>query len=158
MSKLLIIHCRINGFLLSATGRPPIRCSVKLHPKAQAQSQPTVYNAWIGELFQYRTFSITHSGGTHPKDMSSAHSASADTESAWVATLSNVFEKRCEFHVFLKSYLGHIAYDSHRQPPHLKVSTSKRRYLVKNVLGTMQAMIRPHALLGMIPPRILVGT
>jgi len=61
-----------------------------------------VYNVQIGEIFQYRNFSITHSGGAYPKDLSSAgKSASADTESAWVATLSNIFEKRCEFHVFL---------------------------------------------------------
>ena len=36
---------------------------------------------------------ITHSGGAHPKDLSSApYSVSAETESVWVATLSNIFE------------------------------------------------------------------
>ena len=75
--------------------------------------KPTVHNARIGELFRYRNFSITHSGGAHPKALSSAHnSTSADTESVWVGTLSNIFEKRCEFHVFLRPYLGYITSDS----------------------------------------------
>ena len=75
--------------------------------------KPTVHSARIGELFQYRNISITHSGGTHPKDLSSARNrASFDTEPAWVASLSNIFEEQCEFHVFLTLYLGHISSDS----------------------------------------------
>ena len=58
--------------------------------------KPAVHNAQIGEFFQYRDFSITHTGGTHLKDMSSApNGASADTESAWVGTLSAIFEEQC---------------------------------------------------------------
>ena len=63
----------------------------------------TVYNSRIGELLQYRNFSITHSGGIYPKDLSSADSSAStgpDTESTWVATLSNIFEMRSRFHVF----------------------------------------------------------
>ena len=57
--------------------------------------KPAVHNARIGELFQFRNFSLTHTVGAHLKDMSSArNSTSTDTESAWVATLSPIFEKR----------------------------------------------------------------
>ena len=53
--------------------------------------------------FSVSQLSITHSGGVHLKDLSSArNSASADTESAWVATLSNILTSRCEFHVYKK--------------------------------------------------------
>jgi hypothetical protein len=73
---------------------------------------PTVHDARIGELIQYGNFSITYSGGAHPKDLSSArNSASSDIEFAWVATLSNIFERQCEFHVVLRLYLGYIASD-----------------------------------------------
>jgi hypothetical protein len=51
----------------------------------------------------------------HLKDMSSArNSASAGTESAWVVTLSNIFETRCRLHSFLGLYLSYIAPDSSR--------------------------------------------
>jgi hypothetical protein len=64
--------------------------------------KPTVYYSRIGAFFLYPHFSITYKGGSHLKDLSSArNSVSADTESAWVATLSNIFEARCRFHGFL---------------------------------------------------------
>ena len=60
--------------------------------------KPAIHNARIGELFQHRDLPLTHSQGSQPKDMpSSRNSASADTESSWVATLSNIFDKRREF-------------------------------------------------------------
>jgi hypothetical protein len=59
---------------------------------------------------------MSHSGGTPTKDLSSDHNTSVDTESAsaWVATLSNIFEKYCEFHVCLRVHLGYIPPDSCR--------------------------------------------
>ena len=60
--------------------------------------KPAIHNARIGELFQHCDLSFTHSEGAQPKDMPSSHnSASAVTESSWVATLSNIFDKRREF-------------------------------------------------------------
>ena len=85
--------------LLSDTERYQIRCNVKPHPKPRANS-PQLSDWWALSVSQ---FLITHCGGTHPKDLSSARnsaSASADTESAWVATLSNIFEKQCRLHFF----------------------------------------------------------
>jgi hypothetical protein len=74
---------------------------------------PPLHYTRIGELFQYRKFSTTHIGGVCLEYLWSArNSASADTESAWIATLSNIFERRCRFHGFLSLYVGHIASDS----------------------------------------------
>lgn len=60
--------------------------------------KPKVHNVRINELLQYHNFSIAHSGGALTKDLSSTRSAG--TESARVATLSNIFENRCECRVF----------------------------------------------------------
>lgn len=69
--------------------------------------KPTVYNHSIGELFLYRNFLITHGRDDHPKVLSSAcNSTGAETESTRVATLSNVFEKPGEFHVWQRLYVS----------------------------------------------------
>ena len=45
--------------------------------------------------------SISHSGGARTKDLLEARdTASADTDSALVATFSNHFEEKCESHAF----------------------------------------------------------
>ena len=69
--------------------------------------KPTAYNHSIGELFLYRNFLITHGRDDHPKALSSAcNSTGAETESTRVATLSNVFEKPGEFHVWQRLYVS----------------------------------------------------
>jgi hypothetical protein len=56
-----------------------------------------IYNTPIGEP-SLSQLSISHRRGAHRKDLSSVrNSASAETESAWVATLSNIFENQSEF-------------------------------------------------------------
>jgi hypothetical protein len=56
--------------------------------------KPTVHCAQIGAHSQHRSIFNTHRGGTYPKDLSSAPESGTDIESTWVATLSNIFEKR----------------------------------------------------------------
>ena len=122
--------------------------------------KPTVHNARIGELFQYRNFSITYGGGAHSKDLSSAHnSASADTESIWVQSQTPL---KNEFHVFLRSYFDYIAPDSpvidNRLTPRQNAVTSRRTFstLCKLCSVPMPCASGVVRLLGMIPPRILV--
>ena len=75
--------------------------------------KPTLHYSQIGEPFLYRNSSITHSGGTHLKDLSSTRNGvSPDAESASVVTLSNIFDSRRRFYGFLRFYFCHIAFDS----------------------------------------------
>ena len=61
--------------------------------------QPPLHYFQIGELFQYRKFSIAHSAYSDLKDLSfGRNGARPDTESACVVTLSNIFDTRCKFH------------------------------------------------------------
>ncbi|KAN0134764.1 hypothetical protein V8E53_007549 [Lactarius tabidus] len=59
--------------------------------------KPKVYDVLLsqGELSQVHSFSISHSRGFHTKDLSSrSSSASADSKSFRIATLSTIFEGR----------------------------------------------------------------
>jgi hypothetical protein len=56
--------------------------------------KPTIHYAQIGAHLQHCSIFNTHTGGTYPKDLSSAPESGTDIESTWVATLSNIFEKR----------------------------------------------------------------
>lgn len=66
--------------------------------------KPKVYDH--GELFLYHKFLMTHGRGGHPKVLSSAYSTGAKTEPTRVASLSNIFEKRCEFHFCQELYVS----------------------------------------------------
>lgn len=96
-------------FIPLASRCPPTRYSNKPRPMSQASASH--YSTWWAILLSQ--CSISYNGSAHPKDLSSArNNVSDDTESALVATLSNIFEKQCEFHVFLRLHLGYNAADS----------------------------------------------
>ena len=42
--------------------------------------KPTLHYSQIGELFRYRNVSITHSGGTHLKDLSFCYDKDLQTD------------------------------------------------------------------------------
>ncbi|KAH8993660.1 cytochrome P450 [Lactarius deliciosus] len=98
-----------------------------------------------------------HSVRIDPKDISSArNSASADTESAWVATLSNIFEKQCGFHGFFSGCISAtlklllisalLSTSSASQSLHVKtpfpdpspVAIAREYHDVRQVLGSAQ--------------------
>ena len=110
--------------------------------------KPTVHNARIGELFRYLNLSVTHSEGTNRKDMSSTGNGASDhTSSACVATLSKIFQSRCESHVVQKldsrsSLL--IAPPLTTSPPPLssriKSQIEKRRIRLQRSLELIESM------------------
>ena len=142
--------------------------------------KPTLHNARIGEPFYSRNFlAFTHSGGVHLKDLSSArNSASADTEPALVATLSNVFERQCKFKVFWIYILATsllIASGSTSSAPqsfHIGIPLPReerraklRPFFVSTILASLLTFIFVHFLLPLLgkfvtvtqPPAIYTG-
>lgn len=95
-----------------------------------------LHGAQVGEPFSTAKFyfSDAHGGGTPTKDLSSDHNASVATEcaSAWVATLSNIFEKQCEFHIFLRMRLGYMIAADSSVVNALSISESPRQNVVPN--------------------------
>ena len=90
--------------------RSPIRWTVKSHPKPQTNAP--LHSDWWA-VSESRLSIISHSGAAHPKDLTSGRdSASADTKFTGVVTLSTLFEKQCEFPIFLTLHLGYIVGES----------------------------------------------
>ena len=99
LDNTLAIHHCIDVFLLKA----PDALQSEAALGRIRSLKPTVHNVRIGELFRYLNLSATHREGAHRKDLSPTGDGASDhTSSTCVATLSKIFQNRCESHVCQK--------------------------------------------------------
>ena len=113
---MVLVHdddlTRLDGIYGNIVSRSSVHCTIELmfftffQPSDTLQPdilsdhirclKPMIYNTQIGESLLSQ-LTISDGRRAHRKDLSSVcNSASAETASAWVATLSNIFEDHSE--------------------------------------------------------------